>query len=589
MALASPTLPLVGRASELAQLEATIAAVAGGRSLTVLLVGEGGVGKTRLARAAAEGAARRGFAVAEGRAYSVESGVPYAVFADALAPTLRRLDAAGLNVLTRGASAELAHIFPGLIAAPHAERGPSGESAAEAKARLYWTFVQLVGRLAARQPLLLVLDNLQWADAASLELLHFVARQAHEPGVGGRLLTIGIYTDAEGPVPTLLRDAEHSLVALGAARVERVGPLTVEQTLELVQRAFDAPADAVRGFAAMLHDWTRGNPFFVEETIKSLVESGRLAQREGRWTGWSVESIALPRSVRDAVLARVERLSGDTRALLDLAAVLGARVRYATLRAVRDVPDDVVLKSLDELLRARLLVESDDAGHDGYDFSHPLVRDAVYGAIGRPRAQHLHAQVAEALERLYGPEALAHADELAFHFARAGSGAPNRKALHYLAESGRRALERHADRAAATYLESALELLAADREVAGNDATLRSAVLEGLARARQRLGEHEVAESLWRRVREEAEQRGDRRMVAVVERRLGLMHAAGGRHDRALERFDAGLAEATDADDRALATRIRLARAISLQALGRRDEARRDVQAALDSAIALGD
>jgi DNA-binding CsgD family transcriptional regulator len=587
MATPSAHLPLIGRSDELGRIESAIAAAEGGRSHTLLLVGEGGVGKTRLARAAADIAAQRGFAVAEGRAYSVESGVPYAVFADALVPTLRRLDGSALNVLTRGASAELAHIFPGLLAPPRGEGGAAGESAAEAKARLYWTFLQLLGRLSARQPLLLVLDNLQWADAASLELLHFVARHAHGPGLGGRLLILGTYNDADA-VPALLRDAEQSLVALGAARVERIQPLSVAQTLELVQRAFDVPADVVRDFAALLHEWTRGNPFFVEETIKSLVESGRLHQRDGRWTGWSVETIALPRTVRDAVLARVERLGNDARALLDLAAALGGRVRYATLRAVSDVPDDVLLASLDELRRVRLLVEG-DADDEAYDFSHPLVRDVVYGALARPRAQRLHSQIADTLEHAYGAEAMSHADELAYHYSRAGSGAPHRKALRYVAESGRRALERHADRAAATYLESALAQLDADPAVADDGDELRARVLEGLARARQRLGEHREAESLWLRVRQEAERRGDRRMMAGVERRMGLMHAAGGRHDRAIERFDAGVEAATLGGDEALATRIRLARANSLQAIGRRDEARRDVHAALDAAIALGD
>jgi DNA-binding CsgD family transcriptional regulator len=338
----------------------------------------------------------------------------------------------------------------------------------------------------------------------------------------------------------------------------------------------------------MLHEWTRGNPFFVEETIKSLVESGRLHQRDGRWTGWSVETIVLPRTVRDAVLARIERLGGAARALLDLAAALGGRVRYATLRAVTDVADDVLIASLDELRRARLLVEG-DADDEEYDFSHPLVRDVVYGALGRPRAQRLHTQIADALERAYGAQAMSHADELAYHFSRAGSGAPHHKALRYVAESGRRALERHADRAAATYLETALEQLDADLAIADDGDELRARVLEGLARARQRLGEHREAESLWLRVRQEAERRGDRRTVAGVERRMGLMHAAGGRHDRAIERFDAGIEAATAAGDEALATRIRLARANSLQAIGRRNEARRDVHAALDAAIALGD
>jgi DNA-binding CsgD family transcriptional regulator len=584
--------PLIGRSDELARIESAIVAAEGGRSHTLLLVGEGGVGKTRLARAAADAAERRGFAVAEGRAYSVESGVPYAVFADALGPMLRRLDPSALNVLTRGASAELAFIFPGVLAPARGERAESGESAAEVKARLYWTFLQLLGRLSSRQPLLLVLDNLQWADAASLELLHFVARQVHAPGAGGRLLVLGTYNDAD-TVPALLRDAEQSLVGLGAARVERIAPLSAEQTLELVRRTFDVPADVVRGFASMLHEWTRGNPFFVEETIKSLVESGELQQRDGRWTGWNVESIALPRTVRDAVLARVDRLGSAARTLLDLAAVLGTRVRYAALRAVSGDADEVILESLEEVRRARLLVESDDASGDvEYDFSHPLVRDVVYAALSRPRAQRLHAQVADSLEHAYGAHALSHADELAYHFSRAGAGAAHHKALRYLAESGRRALERHADRAAATYLETALAQLDGDGdgEIGSDEGEgLRAAVLEGLARARQRLGEHRVAESLWGRLKQDAERRGDRRTVAMVERRVGLMHAAGGRHDRAIERFDAGIAAATLAGDAAMATRIRLARAISLQAIGRRDEAHGDVHAALDAAVALGD
>ena len=587
---ASP--PLIGRAPELARMEAAIIAAEGGRPQTLLLAGEGGVGKTRLARAAADAAEQRRFAVAEGRAYSVESGVPYAVFADALGPMLRRLDPSALNVLTRGASAELAFIFPGVLAPARGERAEAGDSAAAAKARLYWTFLQLLGRLSARQPLMLVLDNLQWADAASLELLHFVARQIQAPGFTGRLLVLGTYNDADA-VPALLRDAEHSLVGLGAARVERIGPLTSEQTLELVHRTFDVPADVVRGFASLLHEWTRGNPFFVEETMKSLVESGALQQRDGRWTGWNVESIALPRTVKDAVLARVERLGSAARTLLDLAAVLGTRVRYAALHAVCGTTDEAILESLEDVRRAGLLVERDDAvGTVEYDFSHPLVRDVVYAALSRLRAQRLHAQVADALERAYGAHAMSHADELAFHFSRAAAGKPHRKALRYLAESGRRALERHADRAAASYLESALAQLDDDgnAEMRGDEEeALRAAVVEGLARARQRLGEHGAAESLWLRLKRDAERRGDGRTVALVERRVGLMHAAGGRHDRAIERFDAGIAAATLAGDAATATRIRLARATSLQSIGRRDDAHGDVHAALDAAVALGD
>jgi tetratricopeptide (TPR) repeat protein len=218
----------------------------------------------------------------------------------------------------------------------------------------------------------------------------------------------------------------------------------------------------------------------------------------------------------------------------------------------------------------------------------------VYAALGRPRAQRLHAQIAAALERAYGERAPSHADELAYHFSRAGASAPHRKALGYLAESGRRALERHADRAAATYLASALDQLDAD---GANGVTVRMASRHRPCAPRCSKGwpargsdsASMASRALWLRLERDAERSGDWRTVAMVERRVGLMHAAGGRHDRAIERFDAGIAAAARASDDALATRIRLARAISLQAIGRRDEARGDVHAALDSAVALGD
>jgi DNA-binding CsgD family transcriptional regulator/tetratricopeptide (TPR) repeat protein len=599
-------LPLVGRTAETALLRAALDRAASGSGGMLFLVGEGGIGKTRLAQAAAADAAGRGWTVAEGRAYAVETGVPYAVFADALLPVLRRLDPAALTVLTRGAGDELAHIFPALF--PARAAGPAaGAGAAEAKARLYWSVAQLLARVATRQPLLLVLDNLQWADGASLELLHFVARHAHDPGGGGaRLLVLATYNDAERDDNPLLRTTEQSLVSVGAARVACVAPLAPEATLELVQRAFDTDAAVVRDFAALLHEWTRGNPFFIEETLKSLVESGRLHSHAGRWGGWDVDALALPRSVRDAVLARVERLRPEERRVLDLAAVLGGRVSYQALRAVSSAPEAELLAALDALRRARILAESDEPDADGYDFSHPLVRDTVYAELGRARARLLHGTVAEALEALYGDAALAHADELAFHYTRAATG-PAPKALRYLAEAGLRAVAKHADRAAAGYLQAALDHLdaargpgdppdgsapdasPADRSAPAEPVPAEADLVDALARARQRLGERDAAAALWHRARAAAAAAGDPPRVAAVERRLGLLAYAGGQHDEALGHYAAGLEAATAAGADELATRLRLAQGNSLQALGRQDEARRAVREALGTAERLGD
>ncbi|MFL5580539.1 MAG: ATP-binding protein, partial [Gemmatimonadaceae bacterium] len=572
--------PFVGRDAELASLVADLERARARSAGAVFVAGEAGVGKTRLVRHAAEEAARRGFTVAEGRAFAVESGVPYAIFADALLPHLRRLDAAALTHLTRGAGRDLAGIFPALFAPP-----PRGEreSPADEKARMFWSFCELLGRLAARQPLLLVLDNLQWADVASIELLHFVARQTHASPSPPPLLVLATYVDADHDSHRALRAMERSLVELGAARVMRLEPLPEEQTAELVRRLFDAPPVVTRSFTTALHRWTRGNPFFVEETLRSLVASGQLRRSgDGAWSGWDAAALVPSRSVRNVVLERVARLDTTARALLDIAAVLGARITLPALRAASDLSDTAVMDALDELRRADLLAE-DDGASPGFDFVHPLVRDAVYAALGRARAQAMHERIAAALERMYGDDADAHADELAHHYRNVGAAAAGR-AVRYLAAAGRQALERHADRAAVEYLEAAVAAAPL------GDSTESLELLESLAKARQRVGEVAGAAALWRRVRDHAAHAGDAHRVATAERRMGLMASAAGDPAGALAHFDAAFsALAGQADAPELTTRLHLARATARQAVGRHDDALADARAALAIAAPLGD
>ena len=593
---ASVAPPLVGRADGLATLTAALDAAEAGRGRTAFLVGEGGVGKTRLANAVADQAAKRKWTVVVGRAYPVESGVPYALFSDAFVPTFRRLDAGALQVLTRGGSAELAHLFPQLSTGSEGARPVNRGDPAELKARLLWNFAQFLGRYAARQPLLVVLENLQWADASSLELLHFVARQAG----ADRLFLLCTYNEAERDLNPTLRSTEQSLVALGAATVHRLEPLSRGATEELLLQLFGAERTAVREFAALLYGWTRGNPFFVEETLKALVEAGRLYQRDGAWLGWETAELDLPRSIRDAVVLRMDRLSAESRQVANLAAVVGTRASYDVLRSVSGLPDAALLAALDELRRQRVLVESPDGEGVCYDFGHPILRDTLYTELGRARARHLHATVAEALERHYdapggpaseggsGARALDHADELAFHFARADARGLAGKAAKYLAAAGRNALEKYANREAANYLSAALELMDSG-SAAGADLDGRDTLVEDLARTRQRLGEYEAAAALLERAGREAAKRGDRARVGRIERRLGLARYWSGHYEAALAHYDAGVAAARDAADDAQAARLQIAKGMCLQEVGRIAEAEHEVRGALATAERLGD
>ncbi|HST07813.1 MAG TPA: BREX system ATP-binding domain-containing protein, partial [Gemmatimonadaceae bacterium] len=295
--------PLVGRSAELALLTRTIDEAAQGSGRSVFIVGEGGIGKTRLAAVAAERARKRGWNVVVGRAYPVETGVPYALFSDALLPLVQKMDPNALSILTRGASADFSYLFPNLGRATDRERASGGADPSEIKARLLWNFTQFLGRLSAKQPLFIVLENLQWADASSLELLHFVARQIESH----KVVLLGTYNDAERDSNPVLRTTEQSLLRLGLLTVHRLGPLSRDDVEEMVHQLYGADPGVTRHFSSMLYEWTRGNPFFVDETLKSLVESGALSQKDGRWTGWEMEALRLPSTIRDVVKSRIDR------------------------------------------------------------------------------------------------------------------------------------------------------------------------------------------------------------------------------------------------------------------------------------------
>lgn len=570
----------VGRSAELALLSKTIDDAAKGAGRTVFIVGEGGIGKTRLANAAAELAAKRGWKVVLGRAYPVETGVPYALFSDALLPLVSNLDPAALSVLTRGTAADLGFLFPSLSTSLGRDRASSGADPSEIKARLLWSFTQFLARLSAKQPLFVVLENLQWADASSLELLHFVARQIEQQ----KIVLLGTYNEAERDSNAVLRSTEQSLLRLGALIVLKLGPLAQEDLGDLVHQTFGVDMKTTRHFSAMLHDWTRGNPFFVQETLKSLTESGALAQKDGRWTGWEMETFHLPSTIRDAIKARVDLLSSSARTMANLAAVMGARAPHDTLAMVSGLSEGEIIAGLDELLGQRVLEETGTVEAIRYDFTHPLLQQVIYSELGQAKARLLHATIAEALESLYDESAPAHADELALHFARARSSSLAGKAVKYLDAAGRSALEKFANREAANYLAAALDHLDKGSVVADSP---RHEILTTLARTRQRLGEYDAALGLWERARKEMAERGERGELADIEHRMGLACYWSGKYTDALSHYDAGLAEANDAVP-ATTVRLRLAKGIALQDLGRLAEAQTEVERALASAAEIG-
>jgi DNA-binding CsgD family transcriptional regulator len=473
-------------------------------------------------------------------------------------------------------------LFPALESGGRAAAAPRGDPA-ELKSRLLWNFAQFLSRFAAKRPLLIALENVQWADSASLELLHFIARQ-----IGGdRILLVCTHNDPDHRGNPMLRSTEHSLRGLGAVDRIRLDPLSEPAVAQLVERVFDGDnTSEVGAFATRLHRWTGGNPFFVEEVLKSLVENGTLRQGNGGWVGWDVDELKVPRTVRDVVLSRLSDLSPAARTLADTAAVLGARATHDALTAVSGLEPDVLVAAVDDLRRADVLREREEDGDIVYDFAHPLLQETLYAELGLARARALHGSVAEALEKYYGSTAMAHADELALHYSRSDARRLAPKAIRYLRGAGREAAAKQANREAANYLTSALALADREGEI---DEMERLDLTQDLARVRQRLGDYTAALELWERLRDAAERHGLTAKLASIHRSMGLACYWSSLHQQALAHYAAGITAAQRAGEPALEAKLHIANGMCYQAIGRRAEAEREVDSAIELAERIGD
>ena len=330
MANTLPALPLVGRSEELALLGSALANAASGTGGAVFLRGATGIGKSRLAVAAAEEATRLGFLTVRGQAYRAEAGVPYGLWSNAFLPVLRGMDASALSVLTRGGEEELARIVPALgIGTDEFSVADAGEPG-ELQTRIHWNFTEFLRRLGEKEPVLVVLDDVHWSDPSGLDLLHFTTRHLAESSV----LLVCTYNVEQKVENTDFEAMERSLVSVQNASALDLGPISAETTGELVRRVFEVEPGVSEGLSARIHARTGGNPHFVSEILKALVDSGGLYVRDGSWLGWEVDDQALPESVTAAVTARTGELSPAAKQIAQVLSVAGTSATYELLREV---------------------------------------------------------------------------------------------------------------------------------------------------------------------------------------------------------------------------------------------------------------
>jgi class 3 adenylate cyclase/tetratricopeptide (TPR) repeat protein len=406
-------LPFVGRDGELARLLGLLAEAVAGRGGLAFVIGEPGIGKTRLTEELVEAARREGAEVLWGHCVDGDWAPPYAPFVEVVEALAATAEPEDLRVDLGMGGPVLAPLVNALT-----ERFPDLPPAAplqpdEERFRLLDAMAQLLIARSRRHPVLVCLDDLHWADGSTVAMLRHVVRFAP----GHRLLVIGTYRDAEV-------GADHPLQeALGALRREveferlKLEGLEAKAVGELLEALADY--DVVGSVAAAIAAETDGNPFFIKEVLRHLVEDGRFVRgADGRWTSdRPVTELGIPEGVREVIDRRIGRLSADARKLLSAASVFEDEIHLGVAAAVAGLDEEAALDALDEALDSQLLQPAGTV--DAYRFTHALIRHTLAGELSPSRRARLHLRAAEALAAASPEPAPARSGEIASQYHRA--------------------------------------------------------------------------------------------------------------------------------------------------------------------------
>jgi DNA-binding CsgD family transcriptional regulator/tetratricopeptide (TPR) repeat protein len=442
---------LIDRVNDLATLHALIDQAKSGRGQVALLCGEAGVGKSRLVAETKAYAAAQDFLLLQGNCFQADISSPYAPLLD-----LVRSSAAGQFVAAASSdlapfARELHQFVPDIVPLPPNLVSLSSLDPEQEKRRLFTALAQFFINQATRRPVLFIIEDIHWSDDSSLEFLHYLARRCAVLGQPQTLPLLFLLTYRSDEVHPSLR---HFLAQSDRDHLAQEIPLT-----PLTRRGIDAMLRAIFAFphSAQLelpdpiYTLTEGNPFFVEEILKSLIMTGDIFYVDGRWNRKSLSELHIPRSVQDAVHQRTDHLSERARRVLILAAVAGRRFDFALLQQLTQYDESQLLSLMKELIAAQLVVEESE---ERFAFRHALTRQAVYTDLLVRERKALHRTIAETMEGLYAPVLDAHIADLAYHFHEAGAW---EQALQYGKRAGEEAQAMYASRAAIEQFTRALD------------------------------------------------------------------------------------------------------------------------------------
>ncbi len=506
----------VCREAELALLTSAVVDLGARGGRVMLIEGEPGIGKSRLIRELVRVARARGVRTLATQCYQIERATPYQPVVDLLTQVLDLTPAASLQKLASISLAEIAALVPALEQRVHVPM-LSNDFPEARQARLLRAVTELFDVCAAGGQLIVIVDDLQWADRASAQVVNYIARHA----ISRPLLVLTAYRDDE-----LDGDRELGQLIASLRREPHAGHLPLARLpLDAAVQLLDGAGDAE--LAARLQHASDGNPFFLTAMLHAL--------RAGEISADGTTELPVPEALRTSVQTRLAHVPAEARPVLDVAAVLGRRFDFDTLLAVTNGAEEGLLRALEMLVSRRLLREDAD-GY--YDFSHDKIRQVAYLAIGAARRQRLHRAVAESIEQ--DGEAAPHERDalLAEHYER---GRVFGKAVAHMALAAERSLKLFAVRDALHWLDRAIALTEA------HDKVLAEPVLVDLrerrGRARALAGHTEGAAADIRVVIDAAVRREDRAKARDALIQLGMVYRRGDDHRQAIACLTQALAE----------------------------------------------
>ncbi len=547
--------PLVGREEELKALEGVTQCLGDGRRGVVLVVGEAGIGKSRLLAEYLERLPFEHTTISTG-CYEHTHNVPYGLFGDLLKryfgvpfgqdpATTRRQVETRLRRLVPDRWEELVpfilHLLATDVALPTSLEHLSPQ---QLKQRVFGAVAEFLRAEARSRPLVLVLEDLHWADDLSAELVeHLIVGLEEEPV---------LFCCSSRSARSGERDW-HALLARaapGAHRIVELAPLSPEEVDRLLDLLLDRPELPAR-LRQDIVAYSEGIPLYLEELLRALIEASVLVREEGRWratTEQALEEIAVPRTVEEIVMARYARLAPSLREVLGVAAVIGRRVPFRLLEECLEsaAGAEPLMARVEALVEARFLQRLPDAPTLEYTFQHRIAHGVIYNSLLVADRQALHLRVAQALERLSPPDSDDYVEMLAHHYAR--SAEPER-ALPYLIRAGQKAAARYANHEAIAFFERARALTAQGETSLSQLVAIES----GLGDVLSFVGRYEEARAAYRRALEAVTQGdGARRLLqASLWRRIGTTFERQGLYAEALEalRTAHGLLQAEGAGD----------------------------------------